>query len=213
MSFNLNDYEEVKDRLPRFWADHPKGSVRTELIREDGQTVVFKAWLEDEGGRVIADGHAHEVHGTGTVNKTSAVENCETSAIGRALANGNYASGPNRPSREEMAKVNRSGGTSTREGEATGGTGPSTTKPPAGPRLATDKQRRLLENLIETHTVPDGCSWPLAEDLTMRDASGYIDALKKLEPVTTERKNTLRGEVVPDVVANKILDALGEEVF
>jgi hypothetical protein len=52
-----------------------------------------------------ATGYAHEVDGQGTVNRTSALENCETSAVGRALANAGYAPKGRRPSREEMAKT------------------------------------------------------------------------------------------------------------
>lgn len=63
-------------------------------------------------------------------------------------------------------------------------------------RLASDKQRFALERLIEQHGPPEGCAWPLADDLTMRDASGYLDTLKKLPPQETERRSTMRGEPV-----------------
>jgi hypothetical protein len=63
-------------------------------------------WLEDV---CIATGYAEEVRGAGNVNRTSHVENCETSAVGRALANAGMAGTDvnKRPSREEMAKVQR----------------------------------------------------------------------------------------------------------
>jgi hypothetical protein len=64
-------------------------------------------WLEDV---CIATGYAEEVRGAGNVNRTSHVENCETSAVGRALANAGMAGSDvsKRPSREEMSKVQRS---------------------------------------------------------------------------------------------------------
>jgi hypothetical protein len=63
-------------------------------------------WLDDS---LIATGYAEEVRGAGNVNRTSHVENCETSAVGRALANAGMAGSDvsKRPSREEMAKVQR----------------------------------------------------------------------------------------------------------
>lgn len=105
----LENYVEVKDRLPLFWARFPDGRVETELIFYDERGVCVKAFLWD--AEVLrSTGYAHEVPGQGAVNKTSALENCETSAIGRALANLDIR-GPNgnepRPSREEMTKAKR----------------------------------------------------------------------------------------------------------
>ena len=112
MSYNLANYTEVKDRLPVFWAEYVDGRIETELVFWDERGVCVKAFLYD-GERLIATGYAHEVPGQGSVNRTSALENCETSAIGRALANRDIR-GPNgnepRPSREEMQKVERGNG-------------------------------------------------------------------------------------------------------
>jgi len=71
--------------------------IKTEIILNDGKFVIVKATIEDKDGHVIGSGLAEEVRGSSNVNKTSAVENCETSAIGRALASlglhgGTYAS-------------------------------------------------------------------------------------------------------------------------
>ena len=111
--FNLADYETVEERLKRFYVDFPDGRVITENLTtlQDRQvsTWVFKTTIYlDEGslaaGLPKATGHAFEVDGQGGANKTSAMENAETSSIGRCLANMNY-SGNRRVSREEMAKV------------------------------------------------------------------------------------------------------------
>lgn len=71
--------------------------VDTQILVDDGQRVVVKAIITNENGIVIGSGMAEEIRGAGHVNKTSALENCETSAVGRALASiglsgGEYAS-------------------------------------------------------------------------------------------------------------------------
>ena len=103
----LANYEPVEDRLRRFWADHPDGRVTTSLVSFDGERVVFQAevFRDSEDPRPFATGFAHEVVTPRGVNATSALENCETSAVGRALANANYAPKGARPSQEEMAKT------------------------------------------------------------------------------------------------------------
>lgn len=109
--FNLNDYETVEERIRRFYKDHPNGRIITENLTtlQDRQvsTWVVKALVyTDDDLYPKATGLAFEVDGQGMANKTSALENAETSAIGRALANAGY-SGNKRTSREEMEKVER----------------------------------------------------------------------------------------------------------
>lgn len=109
MPFNLADYEPVEERLARFWTDHPNGRVHTELVNgsHGGESVVIIASVYKDKADLYPDatGHAQETPGSNPVNKTSWIENCETSAIGRALANMGYAPKGHRPSREEMAKA------------------------------------------------------------------------------------------------------------
>ena len=107
MGFNLDDYEPVAVRHSRLLAQHPNGRTITHMVSVPGADVcVIRAelWLED---LCIATGYAEEVRGAGNVNRTSHVENCETSAVGRALANAGMAGTDvnKRPSREEMSKV------------------------------------------------------------------------------------------------------------
>jgi len=108
-NFNLEDYEPVQNRIPVFYKIHPDGRIITALHSADNGLYVFKATLyksaeEQERGIVLTTGWAQEQAGQGYVNKTSALENCETSAIGRAFANIGLH-GNKRPSREEMTKV------------------------------------------------------------------------------------------------------------
>lgn len=109
MSFNLQDYEPVEARLARFWEGHPTGRVFTRMVSfEEGQVVFYAEIYRDLTDQLpAATGYAHEVVTQRGVNSTSAVENCETSAIGRALANAGYATKAKRPSREEMTKAAR----------------------------------------------------------------------------------------------------------
>lgn len=105
--FNLDDYETVEERLVKFWKDHPDGQIHTKLLENTSSRFIVEAsiYRTEADPRAWTTGLAEEtVQGRG-VNATSALENCETSAIGRALANAGYATKGKRASREEMSKV------------------------------------------------------------------------------------------------------------
>ena len=105
--FNLADYEPVEVRLEKFIKDYPDFRISTELEVVEASRYIVKAYLYKTSQDSIAwaTGYAEETVSTRGVNQTSALENCETSAIGRALANAGYAPKGKRPSREEMSKV------------------------------------------------------------------------------------------------------------
>ena len=105
--FNLADYEPVEVRLEKFIKDYPAFRISTELEVVEATRYIVKAYLYKDAsdGVAWATGYAEETVTTRGVNQTSALENCETSAIGRALANAGYAPKGKRPSREEMTKV------------------------------------------------------------------------------------------------------------
>ncbi len=86
-SFDLNDYVQVNERIEKFYEKYPEGSIQTEIIMNDNGMVIFKAYAfrSNEDTRP-ATGHAMEKEGSSYINKTSHIENCETSAVGRALA-------------------------------------------------------------------------------------------------------------------------------
>ena len=105
--FNLDDYETVEERLIKFWKEHPDGRIDTKLVEASAARFIVQAYIyrTEVDQHPWSSGLAEEtVQGRG-VNATSALENCETSAIGRALASAGYATKGKRPSREEMAKV------------------------------------------------------------------------------------------------------------
>lgn len=82
------DYVQVNERVKAFRELYPEGSIRTELLSNEGGICVIKATVgyEDEKGfHILATGIAYEKEGSSFINSTSYIENCETSAIGRAL--------------------------------------------------------------------------------------------------------------------------------
>jgi len=93
------DYELVASRVAKFRSEHPDWTIHTELISNEDK-VLFKCTILN-GEHLIATGHAEEIPGTTHINKTSALENCETSAVGRALSLAGYAGNYN-PTKEEI---------------------------------------------------------------------------------------------------------------
>ena len=105
--FNLADYETVESRLEKWWKDYPDGRVATKIEQATDTRYIVSAELykTEADAKACATGLASESISDRGVNSTSALENCETSAIGRALANAGYAAKGKRASREEMSKV------------------------------------------------------------------------------------------------------------
>ena len=105
--FDLSLYETVAQRLERFWTAYPHGQIVTNMMHYDGTTVIYRCESFDNDGRLISTGWAHEEYGNSPVNKTSFLENCCTSAIGRCISNGPLGHTGERASATEMDKVNR----------------------------------------------------------------------------------------------------------
>ena len=165
---SLEDYEPVAVRLARLLETLRSRDIDprvvTVMLSEPGSDVcVFRAelWI---GTALMATGHAEEVRNQGNVNRTSHVENCETSALGRMCESyAPTADHTRRPSREEMQKVQRvvNNVTITESGD-----------------LASDKQRNMIRAVCKSL----GKTPPVNLDgMTKRQASAYIDELKRLE--------------------------------
>jgi len=105
--FDLSLYETVAQRLVRWWTEYPDGRIITSIHHYDGSTIIMRAECYNNDDRLIATGYAEEVFGNSPVNKTSFLENCETSAIGRAISNSRIGHTGERASVTEMEKVNR----------------------------------------------------------------------------------------------------------
>tara|TARA_R110002020_G_scaffold170483_2_gene360200 strand:+ start:1541 stop:2050 length:510 start_codon:yes stop_codon:yes gene_type:complete len=81
------EYVEVNERLKYFRSNYPNYSLTSKITHIDSEMVVIQSDILDPEGRVLATGHAHEEKSASFINKTSYVENCETSSWGRCLAN------------------------------------------------------------------------------------------------------------------------------
>lgn len=106
-SFDLDQYVTVAERLQLFWAQHPGGAINTEVERADDEVVRVRAdvFRSLDDFRASASGTAEERRGDGYVNRTSALENAETSAVGRALAMLGFAVDRGVASREEIQQA------------------------------------------------------------------------------------------------------------
>lgn len=82
---NGKPYAQVSDRIQAFRRICPGGTISTEIVHYDGDAITMRATISDDEGNTISTGTAHEIRGASYINKTSFVENCETSAVGRAL--------------------------------------------------------------------------------------------------------------------------------
>jgi hypothetical protein len=110
--FNLSEYQTVQERIDLFWEKFPGGRFDLEIVNlTDNQVIIqAKVWTDKNDPHPTTVDFAEERIGTSPVNKISHVENCSTSALGRAISalGGEFSPKGKRPSREEMEKVERS---------------------------------------------------------------------------------------------------------
>lgn len=105
-NFNLNDYVQVNERIEKFYEKYPEGSIQTEIISNQNGEVIIKAYAYKNGeDKHPTTGHAMEKEGSSFINKTSHIENCETSAVGRALAMMGFEIKKSVASQEEVANA------------------------------------------------------------------------------------------------------------
>ena len=102
----LKDYVEVNVRIMKFYEKYPEGRITTELVKWENDVIVMKATAyRDNQDIPAATGYAYEKEGSSFINKTSALENCETSAVGRCLAILGFEIKKSVASREEVANA------------------------------------------------------------------------------------------------------------
>jgi len=143
--FDLATYAPVAERITLFYRTFPRGRIITELVSRTERDVVFRAlvYRDANDAEAAATGWAAEREGDGEINTVACLENTETSAIGRALANLGFTASRERPSAEEMAKVSRARsrlGISRSDGAAIyslgAPSGAMVSEPPADPLVA-----------------------------------------------------------------------------
>lgn len=102
----LKDYVEVNVRIMKFYEKYPEGRILTEIVKWENEVIVMKATAYRDNLEVPAStGYAYEKEGSSFINKTSALENCETSAVGRALAILGFEIKKSVASKEEVANA------------------------------------------------------------------------------------------------------------
>jgi hypothetical protein len=182
MGFDLDSYEPVASRIQRFYEAYPTGAIHCEIVHDDGQRVIIKAtvWRDINDARPAAVDYAEELLSDRGVNSSSRVENCATSATGRSISIAAHGLGPSdwtkKPSREEMAKVQRSSNGPAYE-RGTDPRMPSVTiTQPAG--LATDKQKNMIRAISKSHGALPPAN---LDQMSKGEASAYIDKLKTME--------------------------------
>jgi hypothetical protein len=140
----LENYETVDERIHKFHATYSEGRILTELIAYSDTQFIVKA-MAYVGDVLRATGLAEERVGSSYINKTSALENCETSAIGRCLANLGLSAKGNRPSDIEMSKADRQNDYD-----------PQNYKPVSNDNNITEKQASFVKSILEDAFISSG---------------------------------------------------------
>ena len=155
------DYAEVPQRIKAFRSVCPNGAIVTELLSCENGMCIFKASVYDEKQVLIGTGTAYEREDSSFINKTSYIENCETSAVGRALGMCGFGIDVSVASAEEVQNAMLNQGK-------------------AEPK-ATEKQLEMLSKLYTEEEMPKIYEWAKTDDLhnlTLSQASALISKRK-----------------------------------
>lgn len=148
-------YAQVSERIKAFREVCPGGQILTDIVSNTDGIVTMRATIRDEEGHVLATGYAQEKETSSFINKTSYIENCETSAVGRALGfvgigvDGSFASA------EEVSNAMLN-------------------------QTIPDKDKKVLENMVTSKGYKVEEIFPGGLDLTNAQ---YVEAVKKLEKI------------------------------
>ena len=107
------DYQTVARRIQTFHTERPEWRIITKVLQNDLDLVLVRARIQNQRGELVASGHAEEHRAMGQINKTSALENAETSAIGRALAVLGYGGTEIRSADEMLNAINQQSASET----------------------------------------------------------------------------------------------------
>jgi len=166
------EYIPVNERIKEFWVIHPEWSICTEIVNMIDDKVIMICKITDGNGILRSTGTAFEKEGNGFINKHHHVENCETSAVGRALGILGIGIDTSVASYEEVANSTIQDGTPISE-----------------------KQKTMIEGLLENSTLPEETLLRIEQGylgFTLERAKECIDYLmenkhKSLDEQLTER--------------------------
>ena len=168
-------YIEVNQRIKAFRQVYPTGTISTEIVSLENGVVMMKATILDEEGKMLANGFAYEKESSSFINKTSFIENCETSAIGRALGFCGFGIDSSVASAEEVENAIINQGNQ-------GGQGRSE-------RKASPKQIEILKKIYQGENLDKLLKFnkiSKIEDISLQKASELIsDNMKKGKPGMT----------------------------
>ena len=195
--FDLSSYEPVENRIRSFYEKFENGRIITELVTHSEQQFIVKALVYRDANDTnpATTGYAEERVGSSPVNRNSALENCETSAIGRALTNLNFAPKGSRPSREEMQKASNYD--------------PKNYKPVSNDNSITEKQASFVKSILEDAFISSGMRdhaerWSFVTKWlgSPRPIAG-VQHLTKMEAIRIiDDKTNNKGELIKALRAN-----------
>ena len=149
-------YYPVAERVKQFRKDHPEYGVQTNVVNISDDSVLMRAVVTNDVGNIISTGHAFERLDWGKINTRSMVENCETSAVGRALGFLGIGIEDDIASADEMAGVDNSGELSY-------------------------EQQSLIESLIQKATIPEAHVKRIMAELATMTAKRATQCIKYLK--------------------------------
>lgn len=179
MDIKGKGYVLVNERVKAFRMLYPNGIITTEIVSLEGGVVVMKATISDDNGCLLSTGYAYEKESSTYINKTSYIENCETSAVGRALGFLGIGIDTSIASYDEVQNaVNNQGGT--------------VEQPKQNP-IGVDAAARLLKVLDKNGIAPETI-FSLYQVKSLSDLTGVQEAhielnLKKIRQKQEEEKN------------------------
>lgn len=169
-SIKGKEYAQVNQRIKAFRMVYPDGYILTEMVSNENGVCVFRAevgYINDNGRHALGIGHAYEKENSTYINKTSYIENCETSAVGRALGMAGFGIDTSVASAEEVENaINNQG------------------KP------ITAQKANTLGKMIENYglNVDDVCAHYEHKKLSEFTENEYAHCLKKLEATRKEQE-------------------------
>lgn len=161
------DYVEVNQRILGFRELYPNGTIETEIVNSLEGIVTIKAIIKDYEGRILATGHAQEKENSSFINKASYIENCETSAVGRALGILGIGADTSIRSLDEMEN---------KEFQVTSNSKINKTKQDA--LKASIKNNKISDEKVQE--ILDNFSFEAISDITLKEYANVIEAFQKI---------------------------------